>query len=34
MDLLFLLALLGLGVTMLMNCLERCDPKRGAARTL
>jgi hypothetical protein len=34
MGLLFLLALLGLGVTMLMNYLERRDPKRGAARAL
>jgi NitT/TauT family transport system permease protein len=34
MGLLFLLALLGLGVTMLMNRLERRDPKRVAARAL
>jgi NitT/TauT family transport system permease protein len=29
-----LLTLLGLGVTMLMNCLERRDPKRGATRAV
>jgi hypothetical protein len=34
MGLPFLLALLDLGVTMLMNCLERRDPKRGAVRAL
>jgi hypothetical protein len=34
MGLMFPLALLGLGVTMLMNRLERRDPKRVADRAL